>query len=357
MPVVKDISALGGGAGLLAGRAIHGARSLEACASGHMGDFLTDPGGNVLKKLDKHEQRAYEALPQDDPLVPFVACYRGPRCVQGHDGTFLCLENLLGGFRAPHIMDCKLGVRTYLEEEVRKTELRENLYKKLIKVDPSLLTPDEQRDKKMTKVRYMTCREQLSSTSTLGFRIDGVVHPLSGGGWEKSDNLALLREAPDVQRRFEAFVERAVGGHGDKYIKAVGAIVERLTHLNEALKRSEFFAKHEFIGTSLLFVIDTSGKVDVRVIDLAKVRKCEEGLRHNIPWELGNREDGFLMGLAAMTRLWRESERSAEVRAASMIVSEEADAVGGGSCSNLLVALPVLIAAVFWAVSHAQGTA
>lgn len=91
--------------------------------------------------------------------------------------------------------------RTYLEEELARAEekatLRKDMYEKMVEIDPSAPTPEEHRLQAVTKPRsvlnyflfhskmfsnkishffhrYMVWRETISSTSTLGFRIEGV---------------------------------------------------------------------------------------------------------------------------------------------------------------------------------------
>lgn len=86
------------------------------------------------------------------------------------------MQDLLYGFINPCIMDIKIGVRTFIidESNEKETKPRNDLYDKLIKIDPNEPTEEEHRMQAINKRRYMTWRERCTCSATLGFRIEAV---------------------------------------------------------------------------------------------------------------------------------------------------------------------------------------
>ncbi|XP_005307969.2 inositol-trisphosphate 3-kinase B-like isoform X2 [Chrysemys picta bellii] len=234
--------------------------------AGHEGNFKPSEGGQILKKFSTVENTCLEAL-MGDTLRPYVPAYHGVVVKDGEH--YIQMDDLLRGLDAPSIMDCKMGVRTYLEEELTKALLkptpRKDMYQKMVKVDPSAATAEEHSQKAVTKPRYMQWREHISSTASLGFRIEGVTR----------------------------------------------AYQSRLESMRSALLESAFFRTHEVIGSSLLFVHDRQGRANVWMIDFGKTLPAppQLALRHDVPWTRGSHEDGYLIGLHHLTHTLQAAQR------------------------------------------------
>ncbi|XP_056383024.1 inositol-trisphosphate 3-kinase B-like [Hyla sarda] len=286
--------------------------------AGHEGNFKASERGHILKKFSPIENACLVAL-MEDVLRPYVPTYYG--LVERDEQTYIKMEDLLMGLEAPSIMDCKIGIRTYLEEELAKALLkptpRKDMYNKMVALEPEAPTPEEHKQQAVTKPRYMQWRESVSSTASLGFRIEGVT--VEAGPVKK--NFKKMKSRDNIMDTFVVFTK------GRKDILA--AYLERLENMQAALQKSEFFRTHEVIGSSLLFVHDRRSFSNVWMIDFGKTTPAPSHitLRHDVPWEPGTHEDGYLFGLKNLIASLRDTmhmvEETAEVASECTVQEEE----------------------------------
>lgn len=267
--------------------------------AGHQGNFKAGPDqGTVLKKLCPKEEKCFKVL-MKDVLRPYVPEYKGQVNSDDGESTYIQLQDLLSDFYQPCVMDCKIGVRTYLEEELSKAKekpkLRKDMYEKMIQIDQNAPTEEEHRAKGVTKPRYMVWRETISSTSTLGFRIEGI---------KKSDGTSSkdFKTTKSREQICDAFREFAEG-----FPHALPKYIQRLKAIRATLGFSEFFKRHEVIGSSLLFVHDRH-HASVWLIDFAKTVVLPESVTigHDRKWKVGNHEDGYLIGINNLIDIFTE---------------------------------------------------
>lgn len=266
--------------------------------AGHSGNFRAgNTQGTVLKRLAASEEATYKKLMKDEAVRNFVPKFHKAVMLED-DEQFIELDDCLACFSSPSIMDCKVGVRTYLEEELAKArekpKLRKDMYEKMVAVDPEAPTAQEHLLKGVTKPRYMVWRETISSTATLGFRIDGIK---KDGNSSKDFKTTSTKE--QVIACFRNFLENCP--------HVLPLYLKRLAEIREALGRSEFFQNHELIGSSLLFVHDDTA-ANIWLIDFGKTVPVPQGRRidHRSAWEVDNHEDGYLIGLDNIIAIFSE---------------------------------------------------
>lgn len=271
----------------------------------------------LLKPLDEAELAIYERLAQhymDDPIRPFIPRFEG--VVEDVDekeqkGRFIRIGNLLQHFDEPKVMDVKLAVRTFAESESSGTKLRPDLYKRMAEMYPEVVTDAEHEAQGITKGRWMTVRDANSTIGALGYRIDGV----AGYRRRKKKDLDLefadYRTCDHTLPAFRNFVEVAATDDGEdnggtRPRQIAEQFVEQLRCIRSALQSSDFFRRHEFIGTSLLLVADSHARTGVFWIDFAKTQEVPEGIEvtHQSPWVQGNHEDGMIIGLDNLIGVW-----------------------------------------------------
>lgn len=255
--------------------------------SGHPDSFTPAGPGTVWKKRanpnDDTEKIVYEELSKDPLLSEIIPKFY--REVEKNGDKYIELQDLLYGFQEPYVMDVKMGTRTFLESEVKNCKARNDLYQKMIAIDPSAITEEENNQKAVTKLRYMQFRELQSSTCSHGFRIEAI----KSRGKPPVTDLKKVKSADEVKNTFRIFL------NGKENVRQ--RILSRVREIRERIDKSEYFKTREVVGSSL-FIIYDDYKVGVWLIDFAKTNKLPEGMtiNHRSPWQCGNHEEGLLFG-------------------------------------------------------------
>ncbi|KAF0295482.1 Inositol-trisphosphate 3-kinase [Amphibalanus amphitrite] len=234
--------------------------------SGHPGTLALAGPGTLWKKVcvaDSAECLAYQSM-MNDPharqLVPKFysqVCHNG-ECILSSRAQFECytdfieMEDLLYGFEDPCVMDIKMGTRTFLESEVKNSTPRADLYKKMRGSDP---IRDLKRIRAWEEVLY---------------------------------TISVYLGSADVARQMLA----------------------HLTNIRDKFEASAFFRRHEVIGSSIFLVYDRR-RSGAWMIDFAKTSRLPDGqtVDHRSPWQLGNREEGYLTGLDNLCKVVQQVER------------------------------------------------
>jgi len=333
-------------------------RQMTRVAAGHCGGFLSEMevGGAcsssyVLKKSQDGESVIYERIwgSQYDSFQDFVPDFGG--CVDvtaeadpagSPSEAYMRLSNVLQGFEQAFVMDIKLGFRSFAEEECKSKKPRPDLYEKMLGLCPDEPTKEEREAGAITKHRWMTWRDAMSSSAEEGFRIDGIAGP--GTQKLRAKVFSDVRDKCEIVQEFLDFLPPARWRTLEERQRSTGEsevnlpitrglnkqgfcvpsdretalqkltvarlILEQLQKLKEACESSAFVSKHEFVGTSLLIVVDRcQSKTRVAMIDFAKTAFVPEGLSidHRAPWKLGNHEDGLLYGIENCIDCWRQA--------------------------------------------------
>ncbi|XP_046387350.1 inositol-trisphosphate 3-kinase homolog [Ischnura elegans] len=292
--------------------------------SGKARRWLWRPEGDLGEENEFEEA---EREPARDIVPRFFreVTYKGEK--------FLELQDLLFGFVDPYVMDVKIGTRTFLEKEASadiSSPPRHDLYLKMVKVDPCAPTEEEHQRQMVTKLRYMQFREEQSSSSSLGFRIEAI----RLRGLDVIGDLKKLKSREDVGKTLRVFFSP-----GGELIR--NQLLNRLREIRSKFEESPFFKTHEVVGSSVLLLYDeNSGNVSgscsldgqcnvgAWLIDFAKTRPLPKGvsINHRSPWHFGNHEEGFLFGMDALIEMIGELDLS--------VPKKDCLAIGSG-CGSL----------------------
>lgn len=235
---------------------------------------------------------AYRGLSADVHASKVIPKFFGVRQT-GDNDYYIEMQDLLHGFNQPNVMDVKIGCRTFLESEVANNTLRPDLYQKMIAVDPNAPTEEEHAEKAVTKLRYMLFREHMSSSESKGFRIEAMK---MRGQNTPITNLKTVKSADQVQRTVAGFLQNRKS--------VTKELVKRLRQMRSYVEKSEYFQRHELVGSSVFIVYDEE-RVGAWMIDFAKSHELPAGLKvtHRRPWLPGNHEEGLLHGFDELIKI------------------------------------------------------
>uniref|UniRef100_A0A453YUX6 Kinase n=1 Tax=Anopheles gambiae TaxID=7165 RepID=A0A453YUX6_ANOGA len=270
--------------------------------SGHPKSIAPLANGIVRKRIsgpNDTELLAYRQLMVDPHAIKVVPKFLGVHQVAGEH--FIDLHNMLHGFTEPNVMDIKMGFRTFTESEVSNTALREDLYQKMIAVDPSAPSAEEHARQAITKLRYMQFRENMSSTQEKGFRIEA----LRMRGCSPVTDLKTIKTDHQIRTTIGHFV------NGRRSIAK--DILKRLRQMRTLIEKSEFFQRHQVLGSSVFIVYDDH-QVGVWLIDFAKALPLPLGTKvtHRRRWQMGNCEEGLLHGFDELIRTMEAVQQQAQ---------------------------------------------
>jgi len=181
------------------------------------------------------------------------------------------------------------------------------LLKALDEVDPALATEAERAAGGVTPHSYLNSLDDLSSTSTLGFRIDAgrtvVDNHLAPLPLPAGTTFATLKAEDDVVSAFSTFFQH------DAALAA--AMLVKVQTVLAALERSPFFERHVFLRTRLLFVYDDEARttrLELKMMNFAfsyELPADAPDLNHTDQWD-GTSEshaDGYLTGMRSVERV------------------------------------------------------
>jgi len=302
-------------------KSVGGSKLLQQ-VSGHSNAFMKVSDTEIWKLTDAPERDMLITLMGSPEMCELVPAYTRDVPLEhwegrdpGEDSVCVQLQDLTAGFGdRPSVMDIKLGTRTFLEDEVKNPKVRADLLGKMDKLDPKAATEAEREAGGITKLRYMQFREQTSTSSTLGFRLEGLTVadrvPTTNGATNGAADVAHVQlDVPSKDTLSKISTEEAIVEQLRAFLRSDAALKElylqRLRTLHATLSSCSVFAQHQFINSSLLFVHDVARqRCGVWMIDFSKARPAKAPLTHTATWELGNQEDGYLFGLSNLIRVW-----------------------------------------------------
>ena len=224
------------------------------------------------------------------------------------------MQDLAGGMTTPCAMAFVMGSRTATPSDFVNTDPRPELLDACKELDPSAPTAEELDQGAMTQLRHLQVLDEVSSTKTMGFRVDAAKTVVGGDAEQGTQPLPLPSHVPTLASLRE---ERDVASAISTFLQHDGSIAKqceiKLDNIEKAWERSQNFCpRHSFVRTTLLLVYDDANreKVELKMINFGFSYMIPEGARgvsHNAEWSgsSDDHEDGYLIGVRNLKGLFK----------------------------------------------------
>jgi hypothetical protein len=169
-----------------------------------------------------------------------------------------------------------------------------------------MLTAEEKEAGAVPLHRYLEFLDTISTSRTLGFRIDAAKTVVNGSldllPLSEGTTLNTLADEAQTAEAIAIFLQRDAG-------LAVATLL-KLKTLEAALMRSTFFARHVFLRTTMLLVFDDAHRskgVDLKIMNFGSSYALPPSMtvKHTEPWDgtAECHEDGYLTGVRSLLRV------------------------------------------------------
>ena len=228
------------------------------------------------------------------------------------DVVHILMGDLVTGMSLPCAMSFLMGVRTATANDLGPEQATPNaaLGGSMRSMAPEraaqMLTAEEKEAGAVPLHRYLEFLDTISTSRTLGFRIDAAKTVVNGAldllPLPEGTTLNTLSDEAQIAEAIAIFLQRDAG--------LAAATLLKLKTLEAALLRSSFFARHVFLRTTMLLVFDDAHRakgVDLKIMNFGSSYALPQSMtvKHTEPWDgtAECHEDGYLTGVRSLLRV------------------------------------------------------
>ena len=286
--------------------------ALALCGAGDATLGWMRIGTNTIRKRSNTaEANFYRSIAASGHLAPHLPVIYSISNLPREE-VHILMGDLVTGMRHPCAMSFLMGVRTVTHADLDPTHgtphvaLCDSMRSMAPEYAAQMLSPGEARSGAVPVHRYLEFLDSISTSRSLGFRIDaaktmvdGTLDPLRSA---VATTLSTASDKTQSAQAISAFLQR------DERLAA--STLLKLRTLKKALSRSSFFGRHAFVRSTMLLVFDDAHRdkgVELKIMNFGSSYALPEGVSvtHTEPWAgtAACHEDGYLTGVHSLLRI------------------------------------------------------